>query len=74
MTNEGKERLLAELKKPDKYDLHALFQIRDALVTLQKYDLHDADLLAEVEKYLTQEEDEGREGYRPCHPDAERKL
>jgi len=34
------------------YTLKELFEIRDALVTLSKYNLEDRDLLMEVNKYI----------------------
>jgi len=34
------------------YTLKELFEIRDALMTLAKYDLEDKDLLEEVNKYI----------------------
>jgi len=69
MKNEGYERLLSELSQPEKYSLYDLFRIRDLLNGLAVYDLHDRDLLAEVEKFIAQKEeypeDAGRTGYQP---------
>lgn len=51
----AKERLLKEMKQPDKYSLRDLFRIKDALQILAYYDLEDKGLLKEVEKFIEQE-------------------
>jgi len=55
MNTLAKLRLIQEMKKPLKYDLHSLFQIRDALNILKQYGLEDKELLEETEKFIAQE-------------------
>ena len=55
MNREALDRLLEEMKQPDKYTLQDLFKIRDALVVLQGYGLVDMDLLIQVMKFINQE-------------------
>jgi len=74
MNREALEKLLQEMKQAPKYSLHDLFRIRDAINILARYDLHDKDLLYEVNKFIEQEaqygEDVGRTDYQPKHPDS----
>ena len=50
------------------YDLQSLFKIRDALLILAKYDLHNKDLMGEVNR-----EQNDRERYID-NPDHERDI
>ena len=55
LTKEAKERLITEMKQPDKYSLRDLFRIRDALQILAYYNLEDKELLKQVEAFIMQE-------------------
>ena len=55
MNQEALDKLLQEMKQVPKYTLQDLFKIRDAIDILAKYDLHDKDLLYEVNKFIAQE-------------------
>ena len=43
-----------DLFRDDAYSLKQLFEIRDSLYILDKYNLADIDLLREVEKHIAQ--------------------
>lgn len=75
MNREALEKLLIEVEKESEYTLNDLFKIRDALDILAKYNLHDKDLLAEVNKFIndwqfySEDANRNEKDMKPEHPD-----